>query len=338
MLASGDLETGEKKGYHLCDRTQGALRVLCAAHAPFRTLYMIISASRRTDIPALYPEWFMNRIREGFALVQNPFNTRMVSRVDLSRSHVDAIVFWTRNARPMLGYLDELDRAGYRYYFQYTLTAYPPVLEPRLPSPANAIAAFRELSRAVGPERVVWRFDPVIVSDVTSEEWICNNFDNIASELHGFTENVVVSFADFYAKVARNLHRATAATGVGFYDVHEDPGMLLRIASRLAQAARTRSMRISACAEGIDLGGLGIAAGKCISDELISRLFDITVTGEKDRHQRKACRCVESKDIGRYDTCVHGCVYCYANGGGAATARNYAAHDPGGEALCGTTG
>jgi hypothetical protein len=299
---------------------------------------MIISASRRTDIPALYPEWFISRIREGYALVQNPFNARMFSRIELSSAGVDAIVFWTRNARPMLKYLGELDAAGHRYYFQYTLTGYPPVLEPHLLSPTDAIEAFRELSRAVGPEKVVWRFDPIVVSDVTPEEWICNNFDALAGELHGFTKDVVISFADFYAKVARSLRRTTDATGIRFYDVHGDPEMLLRVASRLARIAHGRSMRISACAEGLDLTGIGIERGKCVSDELISSIFGIAVTGEKDKNQRKACRCVESKDIGRYDTCIHGCVYCYANRGGEACFRNHAAHDPAGPSLVGNSG
>lgn len=314
------VERKPKKSYHLW------------GHAPSEHL-MIISASRRTDIPALYPRWFMNRIREGYALVQNPFNAGMMLRVDLTPGNVDAIVFWTRNAAPMLAHLDELDDRGLRYYFQYTLTAYPRILEPRLPSPSKAVATFKELSRAVGPDKVVWRFDPIVVSGITPQDWICSNFEALARELQGFTRRVVISFADFYTKVARNLRRTTAATGITFRDAHEEPEMLLRIASRLADAAHRRGMRISACAEGLDLSNIGIEKGKCVSDELISSLFDIDVTARKDRYQRKACGCVESKDIGRYDTCTHGCVYCYADGGGEAAMRNHAAHDPGGEAL-----
>ncbi len=294
---------------------------------------MIISASRRTDIPALYPDWFINRIREGFALVQNPFDARMFSRVDLSPQNVDAIVFWTRNARPILKYLDELNRNGYRYYFQYTLNAYPNILEPGLPSPSDAIAAFKDLSRAVGKERVIWRFDPIVVSDLTSEEWICNNFEGLTDELQGFTQRVTISFVDFYTKVTRSLSRITGSTGIKFYDMHEDPVKLLRIASRLAEIAHSRSMNIYSCAEILDLAKVEIARGQCISDELLSSLFGITVSGEKDKYQRKACRCVGSKDIGRYDTCVHGCVYCYANASREAARRNHAAHDPQGAAI-----
>ena len=300
---------------------------------PFRS--RIISASRRTDIPAFYSDWFINRIREGYALVQNPFNAKMFSRVDLSPARVDVVVFWTRNARPILRHLDELSRNGYRYYFQYTLNGYPKILEPGVPSPSEAIAAFRDLSRAIGKEKVIWRLDPIVVSDVTSEDWICKNFVGLARQLQGFTDRVVISFVYFYTKVTRNLNRATGSMGVKFYDVHGDTERLLRIASRLSEIARYRSMSISSCAEIADLTKIGIAQGKCISDDLISSIFGITVNGQKDKYQRKPCRCISSQDIGRYDTCVHGCIYCYANSNKELSARNHASHDPSSPALFG---
>ncbi len=229
---------------------------------------MIISASRRTDIPAFYSDWFMNRIREGYALVRNPFNARMVTRVNLSCANVDAIVFWTRNSRPLLKHLDELDRSGYRYYFHYTLNGYPSTLEPRVPPLQDGIAAFKELSKAVGKEKVIWRFDPIILSDITSEEWLCERFESLARDLHPFTSRVNISFVDFYGKVARRLNRITENSGVRFYDIRGDAERLLRIASRLSGIARSRSMEISGCAEDVDLTQAGIASGKCVSDEL----------------------------------------------------------------------
>jgi hypothetical protein len=288
----------------------------------------IISASRRTDIPAFYSDWFMNRIRAGYAIVQNPFNSSMSSRVDLACPDVDAIVFWTRDARPMLRHLDELSKRGYRYYFQYTLNAYPPLLEPKVPPAAAAVAAFKDLSRAIGAERVMWRFDPIVVSDVTPDDWIVDNFKSLARQLRDFTSQVVISFADYYAKVARRLSGITSATGVRFYDVHRDPARLLRIASCLSEIAHHYSMTPVSCAEAIDLAHVGISPGKCISDELISALFGIQVNSQKDRYQRKACGCISSRDIGHYDTCVHGCVYCYATVNGRASSRNRASHDP----------
>jgi hypothetical protein len=293
----------------------------------------IISASRRTDIPAFYSDWFINRIREGYALVQNPFNGSMFSRVDLTCADVDVIVFWTRDARPMLKHLDELDRRGYRYYFHYTLNALPRLLEPRVPTAAEAVATFRDLSRAIGSERIIWRFDPVVVSDVTPEEWIYRNFEGLASQLRGLTSRVVISFADYYAKVARSLGRVTGSTGVRFYDVHCDPARLLRIASRLSEIAHCHSISPVSCAEKADLAEVGIDRGKCISDELISTIFGIHVDSRKDRYQRKACGCVSSRDIGHYDTCVHGCIYCYATFNGGLSSRNRASHDPSGPAM-----
>jgi len=294
----------------------------------YSSMGKIISASRRTDVPAFYSDWFIKRIREGYAVVQNPFNNAMSSRVDLSCKDVDAIVFWTRDARPMLKHLDELNQRGYRYYFQYTLNGYPPLLEPGVPSAAAAVEAFKDLSRAIGADRVIWRFDPIVVSDVTPDDWIVGNFESLARQLRDFTSRVVISFADYYTKVTRSLARVTSNTGVRFYDVHQDPARLLRIASCLSDIAHRYSMTPVSCAEVIDLAQVGISPGKCVSDELISALFGIRMSGQKDRYQRKACRCIGSRDIGHYDTCVHGCVYCYATSNGRVSSRNRASHDP----------
>jgi len=302
----------------------------------YSSMGTVISASRRTDIPAFYSDWFINRIREGYAVVQNPFNNSVSSRVDLSCADVDAIVFWTRDARPMLKHLNELNERGYRYYFQYTLNAYPSLLEPRVPSAAAAVATFRDLARCIGPERVIWRFDPVVVSDATPEDWIFENFESLAMQLRGFTSRVVISFADYYAKVTRSLGRVTGSTGVRFYDVHQDPARLLRVASRLSDIALRYSMTPESCAEVIDLAEVGISQGKCISDELIMSLFGIRVSSQKDKYQRKACGCVSSRDIGHYDTCVHGCVYCYATFARKLSSRNRASHDPSAPSLVGS--
>ena len=137
---------------------------------------MIISASRRTDIPAFYSEWFMNRIREGHLFVQNPFNAYQIRRVDLSPDNIDVIVFWTKNPQPIVRYLDELDDRGYRYYFQFTVTAHPKLLEPCVPPVSELLAAFKALSKKIGAEKVVWRFDPIVLSDVTPEHAVIKKF------------------------------------------------------------------------------------------------------------------------------------------------------------------
>jgi hypothetical protein len=294
---------------------------------------MIISASRRTDIPALYARWFMNRVREGYALVANPLNPRQCSRISLSPGDVDALVFWTRNPKPLLGHLDELERREFPYYFLFTLTGYPRLLEPGLPPADELLSTFRSLSRRIGPGRVIWRYDPIVLSDVTDEDFIAGNFETLARRLHGQTEEVIVSFANFYRKVERNLGRVTGETGVRFRDVHGTPERVHALAARLAEAAREAGLRITACAEPYDFSSLGIERGRCIDGGLLRRLFGLCLSLGKDPSQRKDCGCVRSRDIGVYNTCTHGCIYCYANENRSLARRNRARHEPGAPTL-----
>ena len=289
---------------------------------------MIISASRRTDIPAFYTEWFLNRVREGCLFVRNPFNANQLTRVDLSPSNVEAIVFWTKNPAPILAHLNELDDRGYRYYFQFTLTAYPRSIEPFVPDEEKLLGTFRDLSARIGPERVVWRFDPVLISDITPEKVILGTFARLAGRLRGNTERVVVSFCRFYRTVKARLDRAGKETGVRFHDVSADSGRIRAIAKEMAVIAQSSSMEITSCAEKLDLAEFNIGRGKCIDDGLIKRIFGITVPPTKDPYQREECRCVKSQDIGQYDTCVHGCLYCYANPSKERAQRDMARHDP----------
>ena len=296
---------------------------------------VIISASRRTDIPAFYSEWFMNRVREGFLLVRNPFNAHQVRRVDLSPDHVDVIVFWTRDPRPMLGYLDGLDALGYRYYFQFTLTGYPKPLEPSVPRAAELLSAFKTLGRKIGAERVVWRFDPIILSDLTPEHAVIEGFGRLARELRGSTLRVMISFAHLYRSVKRNLAGIRQAQGITFYDESRSEEQVSRIASALADVASANSIEIKSCAEKLDLSASGVGHGKCIDDRLIKNLFGLTVSDRKDKYQREHCRCVESQDVGQYGTCTHGCVYCYANPNRERAHSSRALHDPGSPFLIG---
>jgi DNA repair photolyase len=289
---------------------------------------MIISASRRTDIPAFYSEWFMNRIREGYLFVQNPFNAQQIRRVDLSPDNVDIIVFWSKNPQPILRYLDELDERGYRYYFQFTFTAYPKLLEPSVAPMHELLGTFKTLSTKVGQEKVVWRFDPIIVSDVTPEHVVIDTFERLARQLRDSTSRVVISFVHLYKSVIRNLERLQKEKGVRFYDNSRSVEQVRRIAATLADIAHTNCTEIVSCAEKLDLSEEGIQHGKCIDDRLIKGLFGITVPGRKDKNQRMACQCVESQDIGQYNTCTHGCMYCYAASNRKQAHTNRALHDP----------
>ncbi len=285
---------------------------------------MIISASRRTDIPAFYAEWFMRRVRAGYCEVPNPMNPRQVARISLVPEDVDAIVFWTRSPAPLLPRLAELDALGLHYYFQFTLCGYGSPIEQKNPSVANAIDAFKRLSSRIGPQRVIWRYDPLVFSEVTTVNFHLKNFENLAAALKGFTDRCVVSVWDNYRKLTRRLE-ALSAQGLHLRQPGE--GELDSLMPCLVELCRGNGMEIVSCAEEIDLERYGVKRGKCVDDELIRRLFGIEVSPKKDGAQRSACACVQSRDIGMYDTCRFGCSYCYATTSFPAADANHQKHD-----------
>jgi hypothetical protein len=277
---------------------------------------MIISASRRTDIPAFYSRWFFNRLNQGFVMVRNPMNPQSVTKISLNPHLIDCIVFWTKNPKNMINQLDRLK--GYHYYFLFTITSYGPVLEKHLPPKAEVIETFIELSREIGKEKVIWRYDPVLITDTMDEKYHCRHFDYIARELHPYTEKCILSFLDMYKKCERNLK--------GFNIRELDAGEMVRLAGKLNRAARRWNIEMVTCAEEIDLSHIGINHGKCIDDRLISRISGVQLEVKKDTHQRKTCCCVESIDIGAYNTCSHMCLYCYANSDARVVQKNMSRH------------
>ncbi len=274
---------------------------------------MIISASRRTDIPAFYTPWFMNRIREGYCLVKNPFNPHQVSRVSLGPEDVECIVFWTRKADPMLHFLPELDDRGFRYYFLYTLVDYPGSMEPRSDSLEENIISFRNLSRTIGADRVVWRYDPILISSGSGFRDHIKRFQYIASRLEGFSRRVIISMFDAYPKAVRRLKALSGeSTHPGDYTGLTDAPGFSAFISAFRESIERYGMEAQTCAENLSGPGWAVPRGKCIDDELILRIFGIPVPSGKDPGQRKECRCIRSKDIGAYNTCPRGCLYCYA--------------------------
>jgi len=288
---------------------------------------MIISASRRTDIPAFYAEWFMNRIRAGFCAVPNPFNRAQVSRVSLLPEDVDVIIFWSRNPRPMFIWLDELDRRGYRYYFQYTVMDNPRSLDLKSPPIEAAVHTFQELALHVGADRVIWRYDPIVFSDETDPSFHQKTFKQIAETLSGSTRRSVISIMDVYAKARNRLNRLPSA-GFHLTGAQQTNEAIEDLISGLVQIASDANMEIVSCAEEFDLGQFGVRPGKCVDDEYIRRVFGIEVTPKKDPSQRKECGCVVSKDIGMYDSCLFGCQYCYATQSFDLAHRRHDEHDP----------
>lgn len=296
---------------------------------------MIISASRRTDIPAFYSRWFINRIRAGFCEVPNPFNRGQVSHISLLPEDVDAIVFWTRNPRPLFPYLDELDARGYRYYFQYTLLGYPPEIDAQNPASQASLVTFRELAQRIGPRRVIWRYDPIVLSQATPPAYHREAFASLAGSLEGYTGRSVISIMDDYPKIRGRLQemarRGAQMLPVSIDDsVHQGrvPGWLGDLLRDLAEIAQSHRMEMVSCAEETDLRLYGILPGMCVDDLYIKSVFGIEVAHTKDPGQRRACGCVVSKDIGVYDTCLFGCVYCYATTSFARARANYLRHDP----------
>jgi DNA repair photolyase len=293
---------------------------------------MIISASRRTDIPAFYADWFINRVRAGYCTSPNPFNKDLISRVSLKPTDVEVIVFWTRNSKPLIKHLPELDDRGFRYYFQFTVMANPRILDPKSPPVEKAIRAFKTLSDCIGPARVIWRYDPIVLSNLTDSAFHREKFANIAAALKGYTKRAVISIVDIYKSIASRMRRLELA---GLTLLPPEGNHLPEFVRSLVEIAASHDMNLVSCAEEADLQPYGVKPGKCVDDELIAELFGLTVTHKKDPNQREACGCVISKDIGVYDTCPFNCVYCYATHSLAAVQRNHAQHDPKSPSLVG---
>lgn len=271
---------------------------------------MIISASRRTDIPAFYSEWFMRRIHQQYCLCVNPFNRHQVTQVSLQPEYVDALVFWTKNAEPLLSRLPELDARGYRYYFQYTLNGYGELFEPNLPELERCIETFLQLSERIGAERVIWRYDPVILSSRTDVSYHQQRFGYILERIQAATCRIVISIVDDYRKASHNFKRLQVQGLTIQTDYRAE--QLASLCTFMSEQAGRHNIPVYSCAESFDLTPFDILPGKCVDGDLIARLFNVQVKAGKDRSQRRECGCLQSKDIGFYDTCLHGCAYCYA--------------------------
>ena len=281
---------------------------------------MIISASRRTDIPTFYSDWFFNRIKEGFVLVRNPMNFRQISRIKLTPDVVDGIVLWTKNPTPMIERLDELK--NYMYYFQFTITSYGKDIEPNIPQKnTDVLATFKQTSEIVGTDRIIWRYDPILLNEKYNVDYHIRAFRKIAGELCNHTKKVTISFIDTDYKGLKSNIDALNLTAFSLETQKE-------LASTLADVAHEYGLSIDTCAEKMDLREYGIEQARCIDDRLLSKLLSSSLDVEKDKNQRLECGCISSIDIGMYNTCENGCLYCYANYSKGAVAGNRAKHNP----------
>ena len=288
---------------------------------------MIVSASRRTDIPRFYAEWLFKRLAEGFALVRNPMNPRQISRVALTPDAVDCLALWTKDPAPMLKDLRKLE--PYPYYFQFALNPYGDDVERFLPPLRKRVEIFRQLSEEIGRERTVWRYSPALLSNRYTAEYHLEAFGKLASALRGYTETCNLSFVDVYRKIRRELERCGIREPSG-----EEKDAMVR---GFAAIAAENAISLRACSE-IGLDTRGLPHAHCIDGELIARISGKEIDMRKDPGQRSACGCVRSVDIGAYDTCLNGCVYCYANTS-ADRARTRASHyNPNAPMLCDSPG
>ncbi|MDR2578072.1 MAG: DUF1848 family protein [Chitinispirillales bacterium] len=280
---------------------------------------MIISASRRTDIPSCYPDWFYNRIKEGFVLTRNPMSFHQVSKIKITPDVVDGIVFWTKNPAPMLDRLNEL--SNYKYYFQFTITPYGNDVEPNLPLKNKVIIdTFKRLSDRVGADRIVWRYDPIMINVKYTIEYHTRAFEKIAKELHNYTRKVTFSFIDDHYRVVKNNIKAL--------DLLNFPTETqINLSHTIAEIAHSFGLLIDTCAENIDLQKFGIEHARCIDDKLLEKLLDYHLSVNKDKTQRLECGCIASIDIGMYNTCLNGCRYCYANYSQKTVTKNFEKHN-----------
>lgn len=292
---------------------------------------IIISASRATDIPAFYSEWFFNRLERGYVKWINPFNN---SFQYISFKNVRVIVFWSKNPKPIIPYLDKINNMGINYYFQFTLNDYEDEgLELGLNSLNERIALFKELSNKIGKEKVIWRFDPLILTDKIDVNLLLKKIQNIGDKIYNYTEKLVISFVDIdiYPRVKRNLKN------FGINAREFDKESIKAIAEGIQKMNEKWNLKISTCAEKVDLEKYGIEHNKCIDDNLMKKIFNkdkilinfLSKKNLKDKGQRNECKCIISKDIGQYNTCQYFCVYCYAN----SKRKNFKKHNKNSESL-----
>lgn len=287
---------------------------------------MIISASRRTDIPAFYSKWFFNRITEQYVLVPNPYNPKMISKISLKPDVVDCIVFWTKNPVPILDKLDML--RDYHYYFQFTLNPYGRDIENNLPSVKERIGIFKRLSDKIGKEKVIWRYDPILTNKKYDVAFHREAFAEIAEGLKDHTEKCMLGFIDHY----RHIKSTVVRLDINPLETDEIEEMAVSFKSTIDKYP----IELDTCTIKVDLTHLGIPGGLCVDKKLIERITGYNISAKKDKNQRDICNCIESIDIGTYESCLNGCVYCYAIKGNYLTAKsNMGKHDPASPLLIG---
>ena len=276
---------------------------------------MIINTGCRTDIPAFYAKWLMNRIREGYVLVRNPYNPNQVTKYNLSPEVVDCLAFCTKNPEPMLTYLDELDM--YKQYWFVTITPYGKDIEPNVPDKKKVIESFKKLSEHIGVDSIGWRYDPIFIGNGFDVNKHIACFEKMAKELKGYTHNCTISFLDLYEKVKRNAPNIKPPT-------REEQ---IEMAKAFSKIGKENNMVIHACCEKTYLSQYGLQCNGCMSQEIVEKAINNTLQPPKRKNLRQECNCLMGNDIGAYNTCGHLCKYCYANANKQFVIQNMKKHD-----------
>ncbi|MCM1252310.1 MAG: DUF1848 domain-containing protein [Clostridium sp.] len=262
---------------------------------------MILNTGSRTDIPAYYSDWFYNRIKEGYVLVRNPYYPAQITRYLLSPDVIDMMVFCTKNPQPMLDRLALL--SAFEMFWFVTITPYGKDIEPYVPPKEQVIQSFRQLSGIVGSSRMSWRYDPVFITDIYSVDYHIEQFGQMAEALAGYTHQCVVSFIDLYEKTKRNFRGVRSVTG-------QEQEKLI---SAFSQVAKENDLQIHLCCENAALVRENVDADGCMSKAVLEKALGAKLNVPKKRTARNECGCLLGADIGAYNTCGHGCLYCYAN-------------------------
>lgn len=277
---------------------------------------MILQTGMRTDIPAFYSKWFLNRINEGFVLARNPYDLQSVTRYSLSPDVVDLITFCTKNLEPMLEHMNLLKPYG-QYWF-VTITPYGNDIELNVPPKENVIRSFKRLSDNLGIDSVGWRYDPIFINSKYTLERHISDFEEMSSDLSGYTQTCIISFIDIYQKVINNFPEVMAVK----------PEDRIKIGKKFAEIGKKYGMTIKACAEGTALKPYGIDCNGCMTMQTYEKALHANLNAPKMKSSRKECACFLGNDIGAYNTCGHLCRYCYANANSEAVRRNINRHDP----------
>lgn len=262
---------------------------------------MIINTGCRTDIPAYFSEWFFNRIKEGYVYVRNPYYQNQVMKYKLTPDVVDCLAFCTKNPEPMLSRIHELD--GFGQFWFVTITPYGKEIEPKVPPKEKVMEAFKKLSRVIGVEKLGWRYDPIFIKSKYTMENHIENFEKMAAELSGYTHDCVISFIDLYEKTKRNFP--------GVREVTKEERLIM--GKEFVRIGNKYDIQIKTCVEGQELSRYGVDCNGCMTKPVIERAIGNPLKVPQKKSARGGCNCLLGNDIGVYNTCGHGCVYCYAN-------------------------